>query len=344
MQPIVAFPEKAQKELFQTLFQHTELLRDLTGHAPKAGSLEREPEHGLFICRYLSSDDQPIYLYLKTSSFGSPRTEYEQFSDQLSFLRRNPDALYYLVLLREAWFEWDDLYVKEELDPALRRIGYEEVLSAFQRVAPEQLPEEFQQEFIAYRRHIQREYESLHAPGSIIDQRLRYYVAFWHVREIILNRWREKPSYPLQLRIRTQPHVHSSHLEAYLLRQAPPYTLPIGNGEPLQLFWELERESLFLRLILPPMREKEARQLHTRLRKKITAQVNALFRLGRTRGTLKGIDLIHARQVNLLKIEIPALESLLHAYSLDKTMQHAEAVADELERAFRLLPELVRNP
>ncbi|GIV25641.1 MAG: hypothetical protein KatS3mg026_1333 [Bacteroidia bacterium] len=59
---------------------------------------------------------------------------------QASFIVRHPEALYYALLLREAWFEWDAAYMQQRLDLPFRRVGYEELLRALEQVDWASLP------------------------------------------------------------------------------------------------------------------------------------------------------------------------------------------------------------
>lgn len=339
MLAFLPYSERSQRELLSHLFIHTDLLERLTGIPIGKAPIDREPHNGLFAFTYRGSDGLPVYLYFRASTIGSPKTEYDQIREQASFIHRNPDAHYFALLLREAWFEWGDNYLRRRLELPIHQLGYEELLSHLAEVDLASFPASSQADIQAYHRYLQKEYEGILSPAKLVDMRLRQYAILWHIRREINKRL---SSTPVEWDIRTQPHVHSSHLDQVFMRQYPPYRLQ-NEGFEISLFWELGKDGLFLRMGLPPMREKAARSLHAYIRKQAQFYLAERFILGRTRGTLKGIDTYHAREVNLLRVEVPALQELNQAAHPDALQTASEKVAEELTQAVKLLPELSKR-
>lgn len=339
---LIAYPEKAQRDLLYAAFAESHLLEMLTGVPRSSNTVEKEPVNGLFAFGYIATDEKPVYVYFRASTFGSPNTEYEQIREQASFIHRHADAYYFALLLREAWFEWADDYISRRLELPMRRIGYEEFLSAMEKQNMEAFSQNMRQELAHYRRHLQKEYEGILYPYRSSDARLRQYAALWHIRSEINAQRRNLFTQGIELDIRTQPHVHSSHLDQVFLRQHPAYRLKAGDYE-LRLFWELEKDGLFLRMWLPPMREKAARAVHTYIRKQAQAIIGDRFMLGRTRGTLKGIDSYHAREVNLIRIELPEMQEILTVRSAENFHALTEKLSRDLTDAINLLPAMTQR-
>lgn len=338
MHLLIAYPEKAQRELLGILFMQTDLIERLTG-IPRGGNpLIRDPENGLFAFAYQSPQSGAVYIYFRASTFGSPKTEYDQIREHISFIHRNPDAQYYALLLREAWFEWGQEYIAHRLELPLKKLGYDNLLPALEATDLNGLPEDLQIETQTYLKYLRKEYEGLLNPTYLSDTRLRLYSTLWYIQRGVQVRLAKRNGYyPLELYIRTQPHVHSIHLNQVFLRQYPVWKVQFDEYE-LGLWWELEKDGLFLRLWLPPMREKSARVLHNFIRKQIQPIVSEHFSLGRTRSTLKGIDAYHSREVNLLRIEMPEMQRVLYASSMTEFEESVERLADALIRAIGLLP------
>lgn len=341
---LIAYPEKAQRDLLHVLFSHTDVLEKLTGIPAASPSIEKEPLHGLFAFSYQGADDTPVYLYFRASTFGSPKTEYEQIREQASFIHRYPDAHYFALLLREAWFEWADDYIERRLELPMRRLGYEAFLAGLQQADLSNLSDALRQDILNYLRYLQKEYEGILHPYQLSEYRLRQYATLWHIRRAAYqlrpqNGMVSVSSLSVELDIRTQPHVHSSHLDQVFLRQYPAYRVATDTYE-VHLLWELERDGLFLRVWLPPMREKVARGVHTYIRKQAQACIGERFALGRTRGTLKGIDTYHAREVNLLRIELPEMQQLLKMRDAETFQASVQKVATDLMDAIELLPAI----
>ncbi|MDW8417353.1 MAG: hypothetical protein RML92_07395 [Bacteroidia bacterium] len=339
MHSIIAYPEKAQRDLLYVIFRSTDALEHLTGLPSFRMTLEKDPAHGIFAFSFKAADEKPVYIYFRSSTFGSPKTEYEQIREQASFIHRNPDAHYFALLLREAWFEWADDYIQRRIELPMHRLGYESLLSALDKADLSQIPSDLRQEVLLYRRHLQKEYDSFFQPVRIIETRLRQYAILWNIRRIAKDLWHTHNRSPLELDIRTQPHVHSAHLDQVFLRQHPPHRIFL-EGYEITLRWELEKDGLFLRVWLPPMREKAARSIHTHLRKQAQACLEERFNIGRTRGTLKGIDAYHAREANLLRIELPEMQELMSVHEGETFGAISEKVATDLVDAIRFLPEI----
>lgn len=344
MHTLIAYPEKAQRELLSVLFSHTDVLERMTGIPIASRSVEKDPLHGLFAFAYRGADDVPVYIYFRASTFGSPKTEYEQIREQASFIHRHPEARYFALLLREAWFEWADDYIERRLELPVYRLDYEALLSALRDADLTNLSESVRQDILNYRRHLQKEYEGILHPYRLPEYRLRQYAVLWHIRLAAYQRPRQNGTNssshsPVELDIRTQPHVHSSHLDQVFLRQYPAHRVVTDTYE-VHLLWELEKDGLFLRVWLPPMREKVARAVHTHLRKQAQACIGGRFALGRTRGTLKGIDTYHAREVNLLRIELPEMQRIPEIRDAESFQSSIQKVATDLMDAISLLPTI----
>ncbi|MEN3040657.1 MAG: hypothetical protein ABDH66_03850 [Bacteroidia bacterium] len=339
MHTIIAYPEKAQKDLLYAAFTYTNALEYLTGLRGSSESLEKDPVHGVFAFSFKAADERPVYIYFRSSTFGSPKTEYEQIRAQASFIHLNPDAHYFAILLREAWFEWDDNYIQKRVELPMSRLGYEHLLAALSRADQSKASEELKQELFLYRRYLQKEYDSFYQPMRIMETRLRQYATLWNIRKIAKELWQSQGNFPLELDIRTQPHVHSAHLDQVFLRQYPPHRI-FSEGYEISLRWELEKDGLFLRVWLPPMQEKAARSIHSYLRKQAQSCLERRFTLGRTRGTLKGIDAYHAREANLLRIELPEVQEVMTARSYEAFQSLAQKIAIDLIDAIKLLPDI----
>ncbi|MCX8112605.1 MAG: hypothetical protein N3E49_05340 [Bacteroidia bacterium] len=342
MHALIAYPEKVQRHLLHTLLSYTDLAKRLTGLENAEPVIDKDPFGGLFAFSYTTLNDKMVYIYFRASTFGSPKTEYEQIREQASFMHRHPDAYYFALILREAWFEWPEGYVERRLGLPLRRLGYETLVPALEGLRLTQLPDSIRSEIQAYQRHLQKEYEGILHPVRLPELRLRQYAVLWHIRRAFMSRWASSENALIEWDIRTQPHVHSSHLDQVFLRQYPPHRLHMESYE-LSLFWELEREGLFLRVGLPPMREKIARAVHHHLRKQAQLCAAEYFALGRTRGTLKGIDTYHAREVNLLRIEVPELQQLIEMREAETFHVLSDEVAEDLAVAVGLLPEISKR-
>jgi len=334
---LIAYPEKAQRDLLYAACAGSPLLEMLTGIPRASDTIEKDPLNGLFALGYIAPDEKPVYVYFRASTFGSPNTEYEQIREQASFIHRHADAYYFALLLREAWFEWADDYISRRLELPMQPIGYEKLLSAAEKLNIDAFPEPVRQELSHYFRHLRKEYDGILHPYRFMDARLRQYAALWHIRLAMNVQRAGLFTQDIEWDIRTQPHVHSSHLDQVFLRQHPAYRLKVGEYE-LRLFWELEKDGLFLRMWLPPMREKAARAVHTHIRKQAQAAIGDRFPLGRTRGTLKGIDSYHAREVNLIRIELPEMQELLTVRSAEAFQELTEKLSKDLADALHLLP------
>lgn len=332
-------PEREHQERLFLLFSHTDLAERLTGLSLEPNSFRKEPEGKLFACSFLTVSGVPVYLYLRASTFGSPQTEYEQVSAQASFMLHHREAYYYALLLREAWFEWDEEYPRTRLQLPFRRLGYEELLSSLSSLNRTQIPEEYLPLIENYVREIRREYQSFRKPLQVVDSRLRAYACFLHIKEAAMRKWEETDPFPLHLDIRTQLHVQSYRLEEHLLIQRPPYKLSV-QGHEVGLYWEAAKAGLFLKVWLPPMHEKTARALHAHIRRQAQPIVSETLPLGRTRGTLKGMDPYHDRHVNVLRIETFNPLSLAEVSDERQIQERAERLAEDLLKAIRLLPRI----
>ncbi|MCS7296926.1 MAG: hypothetical protein RMK19_07045 [Bacteroidia bacterium] len=337
MHVLSLYSEKAQRDLLYTLFTHTDLLERLTGLPKGESPIEKDPVHGLFAFRYQAIDGLPIYIYFRVTTLGNPRTGCEQIREQASFIHRNREARYYALLLREAWIEWTEDYVQRRLQLPMHCIGYEKLLSALAEIDLSLLPLAVRQEVQTYLRCLQKEYEGLMNPTQLYEDRLRQYALLWHLRAAVHERWRLLGTFSMELDVHTQPHVHSSYLDVVFLRQYPPYKVLV-EGYQVNLLWELEKGGLFLRVGLPPMREKVARLLHSHLRRRAQSCLMQEFIIGRTRGTLKGVDAYRGREVTLLRIELPEFQSLFQTRQPDEYQNLVGKVADQLILALQLLP------
>lgn len=335
-------PEKAHRSVLFPLFQHTDLLERLTGLASQPESLRKDPEEELFAWGFRTQEGQPVYLYLRTSTFGSPQTEYDQISTQASFIVRHPEALYYALLLREAWFEWDAAYMQQRLDLPFRRIGYEELLRAMEGMDWVSLPAHVRSMGQTYYQELKREYESFRVPFTVSDGRLRAYACLLRLKERIRALWEGRALFPLWLDIRTRLHLQSYRLEEHLLIQRPPYRVTV-EGHEVGLHWEMGKAGLILKVWLPPMPEKAARALHAQIRKLVQPVVGVHLPLGRTRATLKGIDPYHDRQVNLLRVDAYNPFILADLYEEARLEAQIEELAGAFVQGLELLPELVNE-
>ncbi len=333
-------PEKVHRSRLFPLFQQTDLLERLTGQVLQPESLRKDPEGELFAWAFRTQEGQPVYLYLRASTFGSPQTEYDQISMQASFIVRHPEALYYALLLREAWFEWDAAYMQQRLDLPFRRIGYEELLRALEQVDWASLPTAVRSIGQPYYQELRREYESFRVPFTVSDGRLRAYACLLRVKERILALWALRGLFPLWLDIRTRLHLQSYRLEEHVLIQRPPYRVTV-EGHEVGLYWEMGKAGLILKVWLPPMPEKAARALHAQIRKLVQPVVGAYMPLGRTRATLKGIDPYRDRQVNLLRVDAYNPLVLADLYEEAPLEAQTEKLAGAFVQGLELLPELV---
>jgi len=333
-------PEKAHRSTLSTLFQHTDLLERLTKQRPQPASLRKDPEGDLFAWGFHTQAGQPVYVYLRASTFGSPQTEYDQVGAQASFIVRHPEALYYALLLREAWFEWDAVYMERRLDLPFHRIGYEELLEALESIDWAREAADVRSVGQTYYQELRREYESFRVPFTVSDGRLRAYACLLRLKERTLALWAGQALFPLFLDIRTRLHLQSYRLEEHLLIQRPPYRVTV-EGHDVGLYWEMGKAGLILKVWLPPMPQKAARALHAQIRKLVQPIVGAHLPLGRTRATLKGIDPYHDRQVNLLRVDAYNPFSLADLYEEARLEAQIQVLAEAFLQALRLLPEMV---
>ncbi|MCS7162940.1 MAG: hypothetical protein NZ958_06435 [Bacteroidia bacterium] len=338
MQAIAAYTEKLHQQLLFALFRHTPFTEWLTQSEIMEGSFESAPSGSPFQFSCKAADGVPQYFYVRTTTFGNSRSLHEPIRSQIAFMDRNPQARFYCLFLREAWFEWDE-EILSSLELPWTRLGYEELLNAIQAIS---VPlADLHPELPAYRTMLEREYRSFALPSRVMEPSLRYYAAFAHLRRHLYG-WRSREApFHFSLAIRTQPHVHSSHLDQYLFRQYPPLELKTG-AISVALFWELEKETLFLRALFPPMTEKEARPLYAKLRRVSQEVAGATLPLNRTRATLKGISPLRERQINLLRIEC-SLAEVLSARSEGALEEALRPVLATLQAALSCLPQIIHT-
>ncbi len=214
--------ERTHQIVLFTLFEKSNFAIHLLGF-PNNARVEWEPESQLFDLR-VKGESQQCLLEIKTWSTLSEN----QRTRQTQYLRStNSKAVY--VLLATSWFEHTHRQVEAFYPGATKKVGYEELIDALQKlIADHDLESDLAELALAYRLALKSQFFRIKAQSfsSNSGSRLLHY-SFYHVIQ-------EKLS-DIHTAIYTVNHPGG---EVYILNNED-WQYPIINGTRVELYYEL---------------------------------------------------------------------------------------------------------